>query len=987
MRQKNKTIFLLFIFSTVFLYLAFFLFIKAAKADTSGMVIYGKTGTKEPAYKIWDGASFGTEAFANTTDSGIRWGLLQGIPRLRNEKIMATVAGGSNTLYVQRWNGTSWSQEWNVNLTAATNRNFTIAYEQISGNALVIYGDNTTQIKYRKWDGSTWTGELSAGTILDDIPVFVQAVGRPPWVNHKVNDIVVMVTTNAGSLYAMRWNNGVWGDQIKMTTNPAQITSDVASAVYETQTGQIMVIWGAADKTIRYRKFTDSWQAEAIAYSDLSANASWLKAGADRLYDSNRASIIWNDAGPQIQFGLWNGSNWETRPAGVDTGNIDKRNLDTVWEKHTGKAMFVFSTKTPNGKALSWRTWTVSDGFSTTTQESGSLSQNVRWLQLRPDSKSNNIMLLALDTGGNLSSRRWNGTNWESIFTTIVTGISSATTEPFNFFWDDTQSFLQQNAYRWYADNDQLTPTDPWSANRSDFSQDIEETSVISSASLPPATTEKLRLRVNFNVGLIKLVAGESHYKFQFAQKTNTCSTTPAENWTSLGNIGTSAIWRGVNGAPVAGTALSSDPPTAGDLKLNVSDRAGTYEEENPSALNPYEAAEGEDVEYDWFIQDNGALAETNYCFRMVNIDDEPFFGYTAYPELITSGYRARSQNWRWFTDENNETPAVALANENTAPTGIENQNILKLRLTIADTADVAGIGIKFKLQFSENSDFSQGVYDVVEKGDCAPNSVWCYADGIDQDDAVITARKLSDSVIKGRHNESGVSSSTLNLAASSIAEVEFTIKPAGPQVSTTYYFRVYNVTKDAVVLTNSEKTYPNLVTEEAKLSFTISGLPAGTSTEGIVTDITTTASGILFGTLGIQTQLKGAQRLTVTTNAANGYQIFIYQDQGLVNGPLEIVPITGTNAAPTSWRQGCVSTADSCYGYHSSDDCLFGCSDRFASDDTYAKLETTPKEIAYNSYPVTNETVDIVFKVQVSPLHSAGTYSGTIRYIIIPYF
>ena len=170
----------------------------AQVSSTEGMVTYGKTGTKEPAYKIWNGTGFGSEAFANTTDTGIRWVLLQGIPRLRNEKIMATVAGGSNVLYVQRWNGTSWSSEWNVNLTTAANRNFSIAYEQISGNALVIYGNHTAQLKYRKWDGSTWTGELNAGTALDGIPVFVQAVGRPAWVNTKVNDIMVMATTDAG---------------------------------------------------------------------------------------------------------------------------------------------------------------------------------------------------------------------------------------------------------------------------------------------------------------------------------------------------------------------------------------------------------------------------------------------------------------------------------------------------------------------------------------------------------------------------------------------------------------------------------------------------------------------------------------------------------------------------------------------------------------------------------------------------------------------
>jgi hypothetical protein len=54
------------------------------------------------------------------------------------------------------------------------------------------------------------------------------------------------------------------------------------------------------------------------------------------------------------------------------------------------------------------------------------------------------------------------------------------------------------------------------------------------------------------------------------------------------------------------------------DLALSVSDRAGTYEESvAESALNPFAFAIGEDAEYDWILQNNGATYSTNYCFQM----------------------------------------------------------------------------------------------------------------------------------------------------------------------------------------------------------------------------------------------------------------------------------------------------------------------------------------------------------------------------------
>ena len=95
---------------------------------------------------------------------------------------------------------------------------------------------------------------------------------------------------------------------------------------------------------------------------------------------------------------------------------------------------------------------------------------------------------------------------------------------------------------------------------------------------------------------------------------------------------------------------------------LSVADRAGTYEEQNNTAPNPFAVSIGEDVEYDWMVEDNGATASTTYCFKMTKANGVEFEGYDFYPTVTTSGYRPRSQNWRWYDDETSETPGLALA-------------------------------------------------------------------------------------------------------------------------------------------------------------------------------------------------------------------------------------------------------------------------------------------------------------------------------------
>lgn len=351
---------------------------------------------------------------------------------------------------------------------------------------------------------------------------------------------------------------------------------------------------------------------------------------------------------------------------------------------------------------------------------------------------------------------------------------------------------------------------------------------------------------------------------------------------------------------------------------------------------------------------------------------------------LYFGEFNPKSRNWRWYDDETNETPTQPLAAENVAPADIDIGNTIKLRLSMRETGGESGRNAKFKLQFSEFSDFSQGVYDVTEIGGCASSSTWCYGNGVDSDGALLSAPLLSDSVIKGTHNESGLTTSTFNHPANIITEYEFTIKAQNPTANTIYFFRAFDAVHNKQVPPELNKTPPSLTVRGAALTFNIAGLPAGTPTEGIVTDASSAATVVPFGDLILGAETTLAQRFTVTTNALFGYQIFAYQRQGLT-GPAEIVPVLATNEAPDAWS--IPPSAAGAFGYHAGDDALSGGSPRFAPDNTYAKLESVPKEIAANSHPVGNESNDIVFKVQVTSEQEAGNYQAAIVYIIVPTF
>lgn len=374
-------------------------------------------------------------------------------------------------------------------------------------------------------------------------------------------------------------------------------------------------------------------------------------------------------------------------------------------------------------------------------------------------------------------------------------------------------------------------------------------------------------------------------------------------------------------------------------------------------------------------------------------------FGSDTGPDNFNE-FSPASQDWQWFGDANDETPTSSLAAEDVAPSNIANAQVIKLRLTIKETSGLVGAdNVKFSLQFSQASDFSSGVGIVAETGSCNATSTWCYATstgGIDN--AVITTKVLSDSDACsasvgngcGTHNTSGVSTSTATTtqAAGAATEYEFTIAASGAAPGNTYFFRAVNAADGTPVPLNGTSSYPSLVAQGATLTFSVAGLAVGTSTNGVVTNVSTTPTGVPFGTLPLGSSVIGAQRLSVTTNAESGYELYVLQDSPLTdsNGAV-LPPLAATNSSPSSWSVACTAAATGCYGYHSGSSVLSGGSTRFAADDSYAAFSTSSAEVGYSGTPVTGNTMDMIYRTQISGDQANGTYANNILYIIAPAF
>lgn len=174
----------------------------------------------------------------------------------------------------------------------------------------------------------------------------------------------------------------------------------------------------------------------------------------------------------------------------------------------------------------------------------------------------------------------------------------------------------------------------------------------------------------------------------------------------------------------------------------------------------------------------------------------------------------------------------------------------------------------------------------------------------------------------------------------------------------------------------------------DTNFSFSVAGVGTGLTVNGTTTSTTSTATSIPFETLAAGVIKTLAQDLTVTTNAANGFAVTVYQDGNLTSSTGADIDgfIDGayTNT-PASWVAPSANISNEKtwghWGLTSSDPDLFG-------SNQWVSPSTTPRTVFSHTSVVNASTTRVGYQAQVSALQEAGTdYTTTLTYIATPTF
>jgi hypothetical protein len=233
--------------------------------NTNGNKVSGVNGAKDLAYSIWNGTSWTPAGFVPvpTTVPSVAGQEPQNIqiaanPTPGSNELVMTVTYHNNVDVAFVWNGTSWGNPIQLETSNPNNglTNVSVAYSQVSGQALVTYAvgatnNNNLVVGYRTWSAATgWSAQgtvplptglpTNAGT-----PVFTVLASDPGNATRAAtNNIVLGVQTSNHAAWMAIWNGTAWvSSTVGTTTGVSKQNNQNIAVAFESSSGQALAVY------------------------------------------------------------------------------------------------------------------------------------------------------------------------------------------------------------------------------------------------------------------------------------------------------------------------------------------------------------------------------------------------------------------------------------------------------------------------------------------------------------------------------------------------------------------------------------------------------------------------------------------------------------------------------------------------------------------------------------------------------------------------
>jgi hypothetical protein len=391
-------------------------------AYTRAIVVYRDTSASiaQPRFRSYTNyRQLYIEEMANSVTNAPVWMKIVASP-VTNEVILVTQnTNGLIHAQVGRINpaGISWSTPVLMNtggsVSSAANRAFDVAYEELSGRAIVAYSDNTSTPKYRIWNGSSFSSEGSIDVGATTAIRWIRMVSRP-----GSNNIILLARWRPGNNYssAIIWNGSSWGNQTGLENNTDSVIDyECQDAGYATNGNAIVIYVNGGTQAARRRPKYKTWNGSNWSVENtmaqIGAQPYWFRIEYSR--DGSYAYGLFLDGNAYLYGSLWQ-SGWGTYDNIGILAAYTTRPFDVAWNSQSNTVMAVYGLSGQTNHSYMIRT---PPGIALYNNNVIPVGAAGRWSVLRADPFRPDFIYVSLDSAADVNVFLWDGeqNQWRSL--------------------------------------------------------------------------------------------------------------------------------------------------------------------------------------------------------------------------------------------------------------------------------------------------------------------------------------------------------------------------------------------------------------------------------------------------------------------------------------------------------------------------------------------------------------------------------------------
>ncbi len=412
-----------------------------------------------PKTRTWDGSAWAAESEQPTAGSSIRAVREAFSPVTSGLRIIVTQSDdGWLDAYVCAPACTvtnNIGQVWSTAPGTPQSR-FGIAYESLSGDALLVYGvlstDTTRDIAYKTYVGGTWSAEQyldDAGHATDAQYSLIKLASK------KGSDQIGLVGADDTNdhVNAWIWDGSAFGSSTEITASAENPDRDQVAIAWESSSGDLLAVAavrGSSD--IISREFTTSWSGASQFQCANAAPIHSLSLKANPVSTANDMILAVGDDDPGLSTCRWTGTGWATRNShDTSIDSLSTRPFDFAWEDSGSKGLLVWGT---NSGQMTYRAFTAPNTWGPITNVAMGANRHA-WVQLRTNpfrpAGATKILGAVMENSANdLGGLRWDGTTFTVMgASTFSTDVGTTSWESFDLEYHATNDDRLLVRYDW----------------------------------------------------------------------------------------------------------------------------------------------------------------------------------------------------------------------------------------------------------------------------------------------------------------------------------------------------------------------------------------------------------------------------------------------------------------------------------------------------------------------------------------------------------